>query len=47
MEIVKYNIEKIMAEIEYKYIQKYSDNQLNSFLIIGMFLMKKKKKFRN
>lgn len=31
MEIVKYNIEKIMAEIEYKYIQKYSDNQLNSF----------------
>lgn len=46
MEIIKCNVKNLIIEMEYKFIQKYSDNQLNTFFNYWNFFEEKEKKIQ-
>lgn len=47
MDIIKNKVEEIMIKIGYTCQEKCSDKQLNTLFSYWVFLMKRKKKFRN
>lgn len=42
MKILKENMEELLLKVSYSRKSEYEDKELNDFLIIGLFLKKKK-----